>query len=131
MQSRVIAVFVQAVICSMFCSVRVLLLVQAHVMAVLSSSGFVDSSAGCEGPVGLVLDTTSFYAEQGGQVADIGSLTSSSGHDFDVQDTQVHTYTCIWPLAHIPVSKRCCRRCRRCRRCHRHRRLNWRVFSCN
>lgn len=65
------------------------LLVQAHVMAVLSSNGFVDSSAGCEGPVGLVLDTTTFYAEQGGQVADVGSLTSSSGQGFDVQDTQV------------------------------------------
>lgn len=76
-------------------AVRVRLLVtcetvlQAKVMAVLSSSGFVDSTGGQEGPVGLVLDTTNFYAEQGGQVADIGSLTSSSGHTFDVQDTQV------------------------------------------
>lgn len=61
-------------------------------MAVLSSNGFVDSSVGCEGPVGLVLDATSFYAEQGGQVADIGSLTSSSGHNFDVQDTQVNPH---------------------------------------
>ena len=80
----------EGVMCSMFCScLSGSLLVQAHVMAVLSSNGFVDSSAGCEGPVGLVLDATSFYAEQGGQVADIGSVTSSSGHNFDVQDTQV------------------------------------------
>lgn len=58
-------------------------------MAVLSSNGFVDSSEGCQGPVGLVLDTTNFYAEQGGQVADIGCLASSSCSKFDVQDTQV------------------------------------------
>ncbi|KAL3153432.1 hypothetical protein ABBQ38_011767 [Trebouxia sp. C0009 RCD-2024] len=63
--------------------------VEAKVMAILSSSGFVDSSEGCQGPVGLVLDTTNFYAEQGGQVADIGCLASSSAHRFDVQDTQV------------------------------------------
>ncbi len=58
-------------------------------MAILSSSGFVDSSEGCEGPVGLVLDSTNFYAEQGGQVADVGSFASSSGRTFEVQDTQV------------------------------------------
>ena len=57
-------------------------------MAVLTSKGFVDSSDGCDGPIGLVLDTTNFYAEQGGQVADIGTLASSSGRTFDVQDTQ-------------------------------------------
>lgn len=62
-------------------------------MAILSSSGFVDSSEGCQGPVGLVLDTTNFYAEQGGQVADIGCLASSSAHRFDVQDTQVTAHT--------------------------------------
>lgn len=61
---------------------------QATIMAVLTSNGFVDSSDGCHGPIGLVLDTTNFYAEQGGQVADIGTLASSSGRTFDVQDTQ-------------------------------------------
>ena len=68
---------------------QTLLAVQSKVMAILSSSGFVDSSEGCEGPVGLVLDSTNFYAEQGGQVADVGSFTSSSGRTFEVQDTQV------------------------------------------
>ena len=68
-------------------------LMQAKVMAVLSSKGFVDSSQGCEGTVGLVLDTTNFYAEQGGQVSDVGSLTSSSGRTFDVQDAQVIALT--------------------------------------
>ena len=71
---------------------------QSHVMAILSSSGFVESSSGCEGPVGLVLDRTNFYAEQGGQVADIGSLTSSSGATFDVQDTQAHETLTALPL---------------------------------
>ncbi|DBB11178.1 hypothetical protein WJX82_002672 [Trebouxia sp. C0006] len=63
--------------------------IESKVMAILSSSGFVNSSEGCEGPVGLVLDTTNFYAEQGGQVADVGSFASSSGRTFEVQDTQV------------------------------------------
>ena len=64
-------------------------------MAVLSSNGFVNSSEGCEGSIGLVLDTTNFYAEQGGQVADIGSLTSSSGRTFNVQDAQVTLIGCL------------------------------------
>ena len=67
-------------------------------MAILSSGGFVDSSEGCQGAVGLVLDTTTFYAEQGGQVADIGCLASSSGQKFDVQDTQVTVAHALWLL---------------------------------
>ena len=67
-------------------------------MAILSSSGFVGSSEGCEGPVGLVLDSTNFYAEQGGQVADVGSFTSSSGRTFEVQDTQVSDQLLCLPI---------------------------------
>ena len=67
-------------------------------MAILSSSGFVNSSEGCEGPVGLVLDTTNFYAEQGGQVADVGSFASSSGRTFEVQDTQVSNQLLCLPV---------------------------------
>ncbi|KAA6428526.1 MAG: Alanyl-tRNA synthetase [Trebouxia sp. A1-2] len=66
--------------------------IESKVMAILSSTGFVNSSEGCEGPVGLVLDSTNFYAEQGGQVADVGSFTSSSGRTFEVQDTQVGSF---------------------------------------
>lgn len=79
-------------------------MLQAIVMAILTSTGFVDSSQGCEGPVGLVLDTTNFYAEQGGQVADIGSFASSSGHTFEVQDTQVPA---CWVLACLYLGGMC------------------------
>lgn len=54
--------------------------VGAKVLALLTSAGFVDSvDATLDGPVGVVTDVTSFYAEQGGQVGDTGSLTSSTG----------------------------------------------------
>jgi alanyl-tRNA synthetase len=36
---------------------------------------------------GLLLDQTTFYAEQGGQVGDTGRITTSTGH-FEVDDTQ-------------------------------------------
>ena len=39
-------------------------------------------------PVALLLDRTSFYAEQGGQVGDVGTLSTSDGADFEVEDTQ-------------------------------------------
>lgn len=68
---------------------HLVVLVQTTVKAILSSTGFVNSTQGCESPVGLVLESTSFYAEQGGQVADVGSLASTSGRCFHVQDAQV------------------------------------------
>lgn len=61
----------------------------AQVLAILTTSGFVDSvTAESEGPVGLVLDKTSFYAESGGQINDTGVLTGSAG-SLTVQDAQV------------------------------------------
>lgn len=56
------------------------------VVAILSKKGFVQSTAEAlaesdDGPVGIVLEKTSFYAESGGQVADIGSLISASATD--------------------------------------------------
>lgn len=65
--------------------------VQTRVAAIMTSDGFAESTAGLEqdATVGIVLDSTPFYAEQGGQVADTGRLTSSSGAQLDVQDTQV------------------------------------------
>lgn len=41
------------------------------------------------GTVGLVLDTTSFYAEAGGQVNDVGTLELPGGAIFAVRDVQV------------------------------------------
>ena len=43
--------------------------IPAVVKGILSASGYVESTAELDGQiVGLVLDVTSFYAEQGGQV---------------------------------------------------------------
>ncbi|CAL8468182.1 g7721 [Coccomyxa elongata] len=63
--------------------------VQTKVRAILSSSGFVDSSAAAAGPLGVVLERTPFYAESGGQVADTGELAGPSGAIFTVHDTKV------------------------------------------
>jgi alanyl-tRNA synthetase len=64
----------------------------AKVLAILTSNGFVDSIAAdsAEGGsiIGLVLDKTSFYAESGGQINDIGSITGPSG-SLSVSDAQV------------------------------------------
>ena len=57
----------------------------------MTSQGFQDSTEGpVESLVGIVLESTPFYAEQGGQVADTGHITSTSGLEYmEVQDTQV------------------------------------------
>ncbi|KAK9823718.1 hypothetical protein WJX72_004867 [[Myrmecia] bisecta] len=63
--------------------------VPTRLLAILSPTGFIESTAdNGAGPLGLVLERTSFYAEQGGQVADTGSVASSSA-PFTVTDTQV------------------------------------------
>ncbi|GAB4815439.1 hypothetical protein N2152v2_002485 [Parachlorella kessleri] len=86
--------------------------VRSPVRAILSRGGFVQSTAEVgrglagrrptsltvlllllsqeagEGPAGLVLERTSFYAEQGGQVTDIGSI-EGAGASLDVQDVTV------------------------------------------
>ena len=51
----------------------------ATIAAILSPSGFVKSTADAEGPFGFVLNSTTFYAESGGQVCDTGAITSSNG----------------------------------------------------
>ena len=48
------------------------------------STGTLDAAGG---EVGLVLDRTCFYAEAGGQVGDVGEISSATG-DFEVDDTQ-------------------------------------------
>lgn len=62
---------------------------KTKVRAILSSSGFVDSTeANGAGLLGVVLERTSFYAESGGQVADTGELAGPSC-SFTVEDTKV------------------------------------------
>ena len=64
---------------------------ESRVAAVMTSQGFQDSTEGSpDSLVGIVLESTPFYAEQGGQVADTGRITSTSGLEYmEVQDTQV------------------------------------------
>jgi len=58
------------------------------VAAILSPSGFVKSTSEAEGPYGLVLDATTFYAESGGQVSDFGVVSTPNGA-LNVQDVKV------------------------------------------
>mmetsp|Transcript_36663 Transcript_36663/g.81584 ORF Transcript_36663/g.81584 Transcript_36663/m.81584 type:complete len:1184 (-) Transcript_36663:438-3989(-) len=62
--------------------------VSAKLLAILTPSGFVDSVSEGGDACGLVLDTTSFYAESGGQVSDTGSIAGPSG-SLAVRDSQV------------------------------------------
>ena len=61
-------------------------------VAILSPSGFLQSTADEDaeggGELGIVLERTPFYAEQGGQVADQGKIESASA-SFAVHDTRV------------------------------------------
>eukprot|EP00262_Sarcandra_glabra_P004427 TRINITY_DN1544_c0_g3_i1.p1 TRINITY_DN1544_c0_g3~~TRINITY_DN1544_c0_g3_i1.p1 ORF type:complete len:1000 (+),score=224.20 TRINITY_DN1544_c0_g3_i1:2-3001(+) len=60
----------------------------SEIKAIYTGAEFVESaSAGAE--VGIVLKSTSFYAEQGGQIYDIGSLEGSSG-SFQVSNVQIY-----------------------------------------
>ena len=63
---------------------------QTRIAAILSPSGFLKSTEeDGDAEVGVVLEQTPFYAEQGGQVADTGSIASTSGATLTVQDTRV------------------------------------------
>ena len=67
---------------------------EATIAAILTAEGFQETTDGpSNSAVGLILDRTPFYAEQGGQVADIGRISSTSGVEyFEVQDTQVKPF---------------------------------------
>ena len=64
----------------------------ATLRAVYTSDGFVDSITPDSGVVGLVLDQTTFFAQAGGQVPDVGRLLSvddgADGASFEVTSVQ-------------------------------------------
>lgn len=50
--------------------------------------GFVDSATSENTAVGIVLDNTSFYAEQGGQTFDVGTIETESGAVVQIDNVQ-------------------------------------------
>eukprot|EP00045_Choanoeca_perplexa_P011911 m.127903 g.127903 ORF g.127903 m.127903 type:complete len:994 (+) comp15809_c0_seq8:1339-4320(+) len=71
---------------------------QATVLAIKTETGFADAvEAGENGVnVGVVLDQTNFYAEQGGQTFDTGNFKDESGElDFNVMDVQKKGPYCL------------------------------------
>ncbi|KAL3816239.1 hypothetical protein ACHAXA_002185, partial [Cyclostephanos tholiformis] len=66
--------------------------VEAVVRAIFTSDGFVkDGDVAKEGDaVGLILDKSSFYAEAGGQEADLGTIAFDGGGELLVNDVQTY-----------------------------------------
>eukprot|EP00921_Rhytidocystis_pertsovi_P020609 GHVQ01032887.1.p1 GENE.GHVQ01032887.1~~GHVQ01032887.1.p1 ORF type:complete len:1182 (-),score=178.53 GHVQ01032887.1:404-3949(-) len=63
--------------------------VLATIKALWNGKCFIDSAGTDIGLLGMVLDKTNFYAEQGGQIYDEGLVAcKDSGGEFDVLDTQ-------------------------------------------
>ena len=56
----------------------------------MSTAGFTDRVTAEDGAVGVILDLTSFYYESGGQIFDTGSLKTSSGSIFAVDNSQTY-----------------------------------------
>jgi len=54
-----------------------------------NESVLVQEAGECSSTYGLLMDTTNFYAESGGQLADLGRITWPNGGSFEVADVQV------------------------------------------
>eukprot|EP00055_Hartaetosiga_balthica_P018514 m.134646 g.134646 ORF g.134646 m.134646 type:complete len:952 (-) comp9661_c0_seq1:123-2978(-) len=71
----------------------------AKIVAVVTLDGLTDSVSASEDTdevvVGIVLDKTNFYAEQGGQEFDTGSITINGGVELDVLDVQKRGPYCL------------------------------------
>ena len=65
--------------------------VNATIKAIYQGSKFVQSSEEVDKtkPLGILLDKTNFYAEQGGQMGDTGSIVIDGQTEFVVEDCQV------------------------------------------
>jgi hypothetical protein len=61
--------------------------IKAKVLAVWTGKEFKASATDSDGTVGVLLDRTNFYAEEGGQEFDTGAFSTSDA-SFDVNDTQ-------------------------------------------
>ncbi|KAJ3215480.1 Alanine--tRNA ligase [Dinochytrium kinnereticum] len=64
--------------------------INSSIKAIFKKGAFSDSCSTTDGSVGLILDATNFYAEQGGQTYDVGSLTIDGKAEFEVEDVQVY-----------------------------------------
>ncbi|EXC33093.1 Alanine--tRNA ligase [Morus notabilis] len=72
---------------------------ETAVKAIYTGSEFLESSSG-SGDVGVVLESTSFYAEQGGQIFDTGALEGPFG-SFEVVNVQIFGGF-ILHIGHVP-----------------------------
>ena len=63
--------------------------IKAEVKAIFSNGKFVNENGVLYEQFGLLLDKTNFYAEQGGQIYDTGSITLDDKFDFLVENVQV------------------------------------------
>ena len=65
--------------------------ITTKIKAIYQSKNFHQTLSKNENQLGLVLEKTNFYAEQGGQEYDVGTITTVDGdHEFIVEDVQLY-----------------------------------------
>ncbi|KAJ3108169.1 Alanine--tRNA ligase [Phlyctochytrium planicorne] len=64
--------------------------ITSQIKAIFKKGAFTNSASSSDGSFGIILDKTNFYAEQGGQVYDVGTLTIDGKAEFEVEDVQVY-----------------------------------------